>query len=137
MSAPEGRPYGDLRILVTGSRGPLTRAQATYVETVLFKLAWPAIDQGQTVVVVHGAANGVDRTAARWAQGWLAKGVREEPHPADWEAHRNAAGPLRNQEMVNLGADMCLAFPSASSKGTWDCLRKAADAGIIGHVYPI
>jgi hypothetical protein len=32
--------------------------------------------------------------------------------------------------MVSLGADICLAFPQPGSKGTWDCARKAADAGI-------
>jgi hypothetical protein len=32
--------------------------------------------------------------------------------------------------MVSLGADLCLGFPGPGSKGTWDCLRKAVDAGI-------
>ena len=42
------------------------------------------------------------------------------------------AGPIRNAEMVALGAEMCLAFHRAiaASRGTKDCARRALAAGI-------
>lgn len=61
--------------------------------------------------------------------------LTEEPHPADW-SWGNGAGMHRNQEMVDLGADVCLAFIRGKSSGTRDCADKAAKAGIpvIRHV---
>lgn len=56
-----------------------------------------------------------------------------EPHPADWSLGK-AAGMLRNGLMVDLGADVCLAFPMGSSVGTWDCVRRARAAGIETHI---
>ena len=32
--------------------------------------------------------------------------------------------------MVDLGADVCLAFPLGESRGTRDCMRRASEAGI-------
>ena len=45
---------------------------------------------------------------------------------------RAAAGPVRDQAMVDAGADLCVAFHRAigNSKGTKDCLRRALAAGI-------
>jgi hypothetical protein len=54
-----------------------------------------------------------------------------------------AAGVLRNTWMVEHGPkpDVCLAFPGPGSRGTWDCVRKAAAFGIevvvIGFSDPI
>jgi hypothetical protein len=40
--------------------------------------------------------------------------------------------------MASLGAKLCLAFPrKGGSRGTWDCIRKAADAGIPVRIYPL
>jgi len=127
------KPY---RILVTGSR-ECTEVQARYVENVLYTAASGPLGRGRIVVVVEGRCpkGGVDRVAQRWAD--QTRGVTGEGHPADWDRHGNAAGPIRNTEMVAAGADICLAFPSASSKGTWDCIRKAADAGIHVRIYPL
>lgn len=87
----------------------------------------------EPVLLVHGAAPGVDRQAAAiWSTAFLPT----EPHPADWRTLGPAAGPVRNAEMVALGADQCIAFPGADSVGTYDCIEKAKAAGIPTHVYP-
>lgn len=109
-----------MRILVTGSREWSNGA------TIAYALARAA--QEGDLVIVHGdCPTGADRIASEWAD---LHGVSQEPHPADWEAHGKAAGPKRNQEMVDLGADVCLAFPLGESRGTRDCMRRASLAGI-------
>lgn len=51
-------------------------------------------------------------------------------HHADWKEHGRAAGPLRNQEMVNTGPDLCIGFPLENSRGTKDCMTRARMAGV-------
>jgi hypothetical protein len=62
----------------------------------------------------------------------LARGWEIEGYPAQWRLYKNAAGPIRNQEMVDYGADILVAapHPSKPSPGTRDCIRRAKAAGI-------
>jgi hypothetical protein len=55
-----------------------------------------------------------------------------EPHLADWKVLANLAGPTRNREMVQAGADLCIALHRSieTSRGTRDCIRQAIAAGI-------
>lgn len=111
------------RLLVTGSRHFLN---VSSVDDMLRSITYQYVLTERDVVLVHGDAQGLDRTAARIAERfkWVT-----EPHPADW-SRGSRAGPERNQRMVDLGADLCLAFPMRGSRGTWDCVRRAFDAGI-------
>ncbi|MEU8920391.1 SLOG family protein [Kitasatospora sp. NPDC048545] len=109
------------RILVTGSRAWSDRARLEWALGVAFKAFRP-------IVVVHGACpTGADAMAAAWAQR---AGVGVEAWPADWVAHGRAAGPRRNQAMVDAGARYVLAFLLPNSRGTEDCVRRAEAAGI-------
>lgn len=76
-------------------------------------------------VLVHGAATGADSLCAEW---WEMQDRSTEAHPADWDAHGKAAGPLRNQEMVDSGLDLLLVFPGG--RGTADMRQRAVSAGI-------
>jgi hypothetical protein len=115
----------EVRVLVTGSR------DWPYPEVVEMEL-----DRLLTspLIVVHGACpRGADLHADRWACEQERLGVyqvRPEAHPAKWNSYGKTAGPIRNQEMVNLGADLCLAFRYMGSKGTQDCVNRAHLAGI-------
>ena len=113
------------RLLITGTR------YGWNPEDLSFILGYHCgqMNGGRTdnLVLVHGAADGVDRQAA---QIWTRMGWVTEAHPADWNTHGKAAGPIRNAEMVALGADQCIAFPGENSRGTWDCVTKAKNAGI-------
>lgn len=84
-------------------------------------------------VVVHGdCPTGADRYASEWCREARFNGLHviEEAHPADWGKHGKAAGPIRNQQMVDLGADVVLAFPLGESRGTRHCMAAAEKAGI-------
>ncbi len=80
-------------------------------------------------VVIHGGACGADALAGRWAQFY---GHDEVVFPADWEGNGKAAGPMRNQRMVDDGRpDRVIAFRLAGrSPGTDDMIRRAVRAGI-------
>lgn len=65
-----------------------------------------------------------------WAEEWAQKYEQLwEQHPAESCGGR-LLGPERNAKMVTLGADLCIGFPGPGSRGTWDCLEKATNAGI-------
>jgi hypothetical protein len=125
-----------LRVLVTGAR-KTTRQQDALVTDVLTRLCANAMEH-RKIVVMEGECptGGVDLAARKWADGHDIM-VISEPHPADWTRYGKKAGMIRNAEMVAAGADICLAFPGNASVGTWDCIRKAADAGIHVRIYPL
>jgi NADPH:quinone reductase-like Zn-dependent oxidoreductase len=73
--------------------------------------------------VVHGGCAGVDTAA-----GHVAKklGFAVEVFRAMWELGPQA-GPMRNRQMLQAGADLVIAFhwDKALGKGTRDCILQA------------
>ncbi|MEV0363964.1 SLOG family protein [Nocardia fusca] len=108
----------EYRILVTGSR--------SWTDSATIRDALAAY-KGMRAVLVHGDSRGADRIAASIWQSW---GGKVETHRADWDQYGKKAGPLRNQQMVAAGADICLAFNQADSAGTAHTMRLAREAGI-------
>jgi hypothetical protein len=113
------------RVLVTGSRDWSDRR--VVAEALLAARDALELTGDGRMLLVHGAAPGADLIAAELATAW---GWDVEAHPALWLLLGKAAGPIRNSEMVALGADVCLAFPLPHSRGTLDCMRRAEEAGI-------
>jgi len=74
----------------------------------------------QITHLIHGDSKGVDKLAAEWAN---AKGIQVVAVPANWEFFKNAAGPIRNQHMIELYPDAVLAFPGG--KGTKNMIEQA------------
>lgn len=71
--------------------------------------------------IVHGGAEGVDRMAGEWGKRWAIQVVECK---ADWERHGNAAGPIRNEDMLRIYTpDKVIAFPGG--KGTADMVDRA------------
>lgn len=80
-------------------------------------------------MVLHGAATGADSLADRWARQQL---IAQTRFAADWDAHGKAAGPIRNQQMLDEGRpDLVIAFPGG--RGTADMMRRAKDKGVEIH----
>jgi len=122
-----------VRILVTGSRD-IDGVAESIVVAALEQAQDDAFRAHRCSTIVHGGARGVDTIASFWA---LAGGLDAESYPADWERYGKRAGVMRNVQMVDRGADVCLAFPRRGSVGTWHCVRYAADAGIPVRIYPL
>ena len=75
--------------------------------------------------IIHGSADGADRLASYWAEKHA---LDMQTFPADWKKHGRAAGPIRNQEMIERKPDFVVAFPGG--RGTADMVRRARDAGV-------
>lgn len=88
------------------------------------------------VVLVSGACpTGADKMAETIAGRY---GMAVERHPAQWRPYgiyNPQAGRYRNQVMVDLGADVCLAFIRNNSSGASHCAQAAEDAGIPVRIY--
>lgn len=114
-----------MRILVTGSR------DWTDIDTVRDALT-VAVYQNLPAVIVHGAClSGADAIASWWVRQFSRNlDITEERHPADWTRHGKRAGFLRNAHMVDLGADVCLAFIRNGSRGASHTAALAEKAGI-------
>lgn len=139
-----------MRILMTGSRGwedtdAIRKAILIAVEYIKSKRS----EKGDftpvefsDITLIHGTAAGADVLAGEVAKDL---GMMIEEHPADWQKHNDdcpdvkppykscwqgkercsRAGHRRNQEMIDSGADVILAFILNESPGATGCLKLA------------
>lgn len=80
---------------------------------------------GQIDELVVGDATGADSLARIIA---MELGIKVSVFYADWKRHKMAAGPIRNQELVDQDPDWLLPFPG--DNGTADATRRAIRANI-------
>lgn len=80
-------------------------------------------------VLIHGDCRGLDTLAKEEA---IKLGFEVRAYPANWDLYGKAAGPIRNQEMLNLKPALVIAFHQdlKTSKGTKDCVGEAMRRGI-------
>jgi hypothetical protein len=109
----------NIRLLVCGGRNYAARDTAF--------AALDAIDRKIGVgLVIEGGAPGADTIAWQWAKAHTVPFIEFR---ADWRKHGKAAGPLRNQEMIDDGKpDAVVALQGG--RGTADMVDKARRAGI-------
>lgn len=108
-----------LRVLVCGGRDYTDKARV-----------WRELDlieeEHGICLVIHGGAPGADDFAESWAH---AHGVPNRWFAPEWEKYGKAAGPIRNQRMLDEGKPtLVLAFPGG--KGTADMVRRALVQGL-------
>lgn len=125
------------RVLITGSRDfdnePVIRATIVEEMNQFFDGASDHLDK---LIFVLGGARGADSIAEKIVRDARSKDIRPEVHRAMWRKFQgrgvNPAGFIRNQEMVDSGADICYAFLKYEAKngGTQDCMLRAKKAGI-------
>lgn len=120
-----------LRILITGSRDYSDHLK---IERV-FKNVMRKFSSYDSFCLVSGACpTGADNIGEKVASelGW-----QIERYPADWSKDGKAAGPIRNQRMVDTNPDICLAFPLGNSRGTYDCIKRAKKANINTKIFNV
>ena len=77
-------------------------------------------------VVISGDSVGADWLARSWAKS---TGRRYEGFPANWKKYGKAAGPIRNQQMLDEGKpDLVVAF--SGGVGTADMVKRAKNFGV-------
>lgn len=109
-----------MRVLVCGGRD---FTDTVFVVNSLFRLEE---DYGDFSVVIHGGAPGADTEAGVFAKMRHAK---EIVFRANWKKHGKAAGPIRNQRMLDEGQPaLVVAFPGG--RGTADMVRRARASGV-------
>ena len=85
-----------------------------------------ALDHVHPDIVIQGGATGADKLAFDWCRSRL---VQCYNMPADWKAHGKAAGPIRNQRMIDeFRPAMLIHFPGG--RGTADMINRATKAGL-------
>jgi hypothetical protein len=124
----------EMKVIICGSRTIMGEAARRNIFDAL--TAFGKKHQTKITEVVEGgyrSPNGqpesVDGTAAEIAKEF---GVTLTTMWANWKKHGKAAGPIRNQRMVDyVGKEGgIIALWDGSSKGTEDCMRAAKLAGI-------
>lgn len=111
------RRSGRFRAIVIGSRF----RPAIDVKTVLDRY------NGVITEIVTGGSTGADAAARAWAAD---HGVSCKIIEPDWRHDGTSAILNRNTELIDDGAELCLAFPMHDSTGTKDLIEKAIKAEI-------
>lgn len=108
-----------MRLVITGGRDFTDSAR---LNETLDLMQW----HRRIDILIEGDARGADKMAGKWAK---ANGIKLDTKPAQWKLYGNAAGPLRNQQMIDEGnPNCCLAFPGGT--GTADMVTRCKKAGI-------
>jgi len=108
-----------MRIIVCGGRDFADQAALT---KALDRLAKKHVIDA----VIEGNATGADRMAGFWARK---RGILNLKFRADWNRYGNAAGPIRNQQMIDEGnAHAVVAFPG--KRGTANMIDLGRKAGL-------
>ena len=104
-----------MRVIVCGGRG---YADGPTVVNTLGNM--------NITTLAHGGAPGADELARVFA---LMAGIPTTEFPARWGEHGKAAGPIRNQRMLDeFKPDAVVAFPGG--RGTADMVRRATASGV-------
>lgn len=110
-----------MKTIVAGSR-----------EITNYQLIWDAVYACPWVIteIVSGGARGVDQLGEKAAEAFS---IPVKVFPADWTTHGRAAGPIRNQQMLEY-SEALLAIWDGESRGTLDMIQRSKKKGIPVHI---
>jgi len=104
------------KIAVTGSR------EWKDVKEIKKRLLSASKDKNKKYILISGGAKGADTIAENIANKLKWDVIKHLPN---WNKYGRAAGPVRNQLIIDEKPDILLAFPMPESKGTYDAIKKA------------
>jgi len=108
-----------MKVLVCGGRD---YGNSEFIERQLDRLH----KEMRFTLLIEGGATGADRHAKSWA---ISRRVPGREFRANWAKHGKAAGPLRNQRMLDVAKpDLVVAFEGG--KGTADMCARAIAANV-------
>lgn len=120
-----GRDYGRKW---TGAQWDEDERQIDRLFEVLDKALQAATMAGKSFTLVHGGARGADALAGLWAS-MREDDVKVRVYEADWDAHKKAAGPIRNKKMLtNESPHVIIAFKGGN--GTAHMMKIGRKAGV-------
>lgn len=108
-----------MKILIAGSRNIPSEEREDIgrdMREALLKLK----EKHEEVVLISGAARGIDSLAAEVAQGL---GIKVDFYPAQWSVYGRGAGMIRNKTMVEK-CDLALIYWDGSSPGTANTIEQ-------------
>lgn len=112
-------PAPEFRVIVCGGRDYTDRER-------VFAALDRADARRRIDYLIHGGAPGADELAGEWARE---RGRPHEVMRAEWKRLGAAAGPARNQRMLDeCRPSALIAFPG--QRGTADMVRRAEAAGL-------
>lgn len=117
-----------MRILVCGGRtwGYTEESDFTVKDNGVFNLALDVLKGYGPTVVISGGAKGADELGPMLAAVTSSVSLVKS---ADWSKHGRAAGPIRNQQMLDeFKPDLVVAFSGGT--GTRDMVNRAKKAGV-------
>lgn len=123
-----------MKIIVCGGRDYKDRDATARILTDIKERRGLFADFPEPVeVVIHGNARGLDRMAGIIAHQL---GFKVKKYPAQWDKYENAAGPIRNRQMLEEEKpDAVVAFPGGA--GTDNMVAQAVKYGVkVIHVAP-
>lgn len=140
-----GRDFGELyvyndfkkkRVLKKGDALITAGLQKQFVFDTLDEI-YPEYTSDADLLIINGAGWGADMCSTQWA---TRNNIKYHEYPADWKRHKNAAGPIRNQKMLDEEVEydrfnkplvdkfLVVAFPG--DKGTNDMITRSEKLGI-------
>lgn len=119
-----GRDYGRKW---TGTQWDEDERQIDQLFAVLDKALRAATLAGKSFTLIHGGARGADSLSHEWAASRQVSDVRV--YEADWDAHKKAAGPIRNKKMLTESQPhVIIVFKGGS--GTAHMMKISREAGV-------
>lgn len=107
-----------MKIVVTGGRDKKDFKNVKLVHDVLDPFRF-LIDK-----VFVGDADGVDKTTRKMFLDAIV-------YHANWDLHGNAAGPIRNREMLEAAGKDAIVIAFPGGRGTENCVKQAKELGMI------
>ena len=108
-----------MKILIAGSRN-IPSEEYEDIERDIREALLKLKEKHEEVILISGAARGIDSLAAELAQGL---GIKVDFYPAQWSVYGRGAGMIRNKIMVEK-CDLALIYWDGSSSGTANTIEQ-------------